>query len=134
MLPDVIDTFNNLLVTINNISKERRELKYRALKAVLKALDETSLYFRDLESGNLHDLDREAMLVHYWSAAAIIIRHCDPHFAEICYSKSQYWVNPLNYTQEQIDESGISLVNVRSRYRKKLYPWYKSSKKIIRIK
>lgn len=46
-------------------------MKDEALRSISFALDETYLYYRDIEHGNLPNRDKEAMLVRYWSAAAI---------------------------------------------------------------
>jgi hypothetical protein len=35
------------------------------------------LYYRDLNSGSIRNLEKEAQLAKYWSAAAIPMRHFD---------------------------------------------------------
>ena len=75
-----------------------------------------------MDKGSTRNPDREALLVKYWSAAAIPIRHFDNQLASICDLKAEYWVNPDNYDNENISELGIGLDNVRQAYRKMLNP------------
>lgn len=101
-----------------NLFKENRELKDGALRVALNALDETSLYCRDLGLSLKRDFDREAQVAKCWSEAAIQMRHLNKKFASICYNKSEYWTNPDSYTKEQVLELGIGLKSVRQTYRK----------------
>ena len=74
MFKEILDGLTKILGPIATISKERRELKDSALRAISMALDETFIYYRDLKKGVPKNLDRELMLAKYWSAAAIPIR------------------------------------------------------------
>lgn len=114
--------------SITTIGKDRRELKDSALRAINTALVETYLYYRDVKPES-RDLDREAILVKYWAAAAIPIRHFDSELADICSLKADYWLNPQNYNDNQIVELGIELDNVRQAYRRHLPPVYAFKKK-----
>ena len=122
MILEVIEGIVNLLGPVATLTKERRELKDSALRAISTALDETYLYFRDLGKGSNRNLDRESQLTKYWSAAAIPMRHFDENLADICDKKAEYWVNPENYSNEEISELGIELGEVRQAYRKMLTP------------
>jgi hypothetical protein len=62
------------------------------------------------------------MLSKYWSAAAIPLRHFDDNLSQICEHKSEYWVNPEHYNDEDIQELGIGLNDVRQAYRRMLNP------------
>lgn len=122
MIMEILDGLTKILGPIATLTKDRRELKDSALRAISNALDETFLYYRDLDKGNMRNLDREALLVKYWSAAAIPMRHIDNHLATICDLKAEYWVNPDNYDDGIIHELGVGLDNVRQAYRKMLKP------------
>jgi len=123
MINDIISGLIKILGPIATLSKDRRELKDSSLRAISNALDETFLYYRDLNNNSERNPDREALLVKYWSAAAIPMRHFDEELASICDLKAEYWVNPNNYDDEQISELGIGLDNVRNAYRKMLNPY-----------
>lgn len=128
VIKEILDGLSKILGPIATLSKDKRELKDSALRAVSNALDETYLYYRDLENGSPKNTEREALLVKYWSAAAIPMRHFDENLSNICDQKSQYWVNPTNYQDEDIKELGIELDNVRQAYRKMLVPLSKKDK------
>lgn len=122
MISQVIEGVVKLLGPVATLSKDRRELKDSALRGISTALDETYLYYRDLGQGSQRNMDREAQLAKYWSAAAIPMRHFDDQLASLCDYKSEYWVRPDNYSDEQIMNLGIELGEVRQAYRKMLSP------------
>jgi hypothetical protein len=128
MIKDVIEGLINILGPIATLSKERRELKDSALRAISNALDETYLYYRDIDRGSLNNSEREALLSKYWSAAAIPMRHFDERLAGICDYKSEYWINPEQYSTEKIFELGIALEDVRRAYRKMLRPDFRNKR------
>jgi hypothetical protein len=119
---EIIKSLFGLVPSLLSLSKDRRELRDAALRAVLVALDETYLYYRDLGRGRPRDLDREVQLVRYWSAAAIPMRHVDPDLAQRCDQKAEYWLNPDNYTPDHVKELDIGLESVRNAYRTLLHP------------
>jgi hypothetical protein len=120
MIKEVLEGLSKILGPIATMTKERRELKDGALRAISNALDETYLYYRDIENGSNNNSDREAILARYWSAAAISIRHFDEDLANICDHKSEYWINPRRYSDREINDTRIQLDNVRDAYRKLL--------------
>lgn len=120
MLSEIITNLLKILQPIATLSKDRRELKDSALRAISVALDETYFYYRDLDNGTPRDLERERTISGHWSAASIPIRHFDTDLALICEHKSKYWVNPEYYSDEQIKSLGIELQDVRNSYRELL--------------
>jgi hypothetical protein len=120
MINEIIDKLTNLLGPIATLSKDRRELKDSALRAISVALNETYFYYRDLKKGSNRSIDRENSLAKYWSAAAIPLRHIDTDLANVCEHKSEFWINPDNYENEEIERLGIGLNSVRQAYRKML--------------
>lgn len=121
-LIEIVKSLFGLVPTLLSLPKERRELRDNALKAILLALDETYLYYRDQEQGKGRNMDKEAQLVRYWSAAAIPMRHVDPDLAQRCDMKAEYWLNPDNYDNEMVKDLGIGLESVRNAYRTLLQP------------
>ena len=122
MLNEILDGLSKILGPIATSSKERSQMKDEALRAISHALDETYLYYRDLEHGHLQNRDKEAMLVKYWSAAAIGLRHFDQRLSRRCVDKAEYWVNPENYSSDDIQQLEIGLDSVRQAYKKMLKP------------
>lgn len=111
-----------VIPTIVSLSKDHREKKDNALRATVIALDETYLYYRDLDKGKSRCDDREALLVKYWSAAAIPMRHIDMDLTQRCMKKAEYWLDPGRYSAEDIREFGIGLESVRNAYKTLLEP------------
>lgn len=113
------DVLKRLKRTLGEIATDSNiEQRNSALRAISNALDETYLYYRDLKKGMVRNLDRESLLVKYWSAAAIPIGNFDSQLAEICDLKSEYWTKPDNYSDEEIKSLNIELDSVRQAYRK----------------
>ena len=63
------------------------------------------------------------------SAAAIPLRHFDLDLANICDRKSEYWIVPESYSDEDVSKLGIRLGDVRGAYRKLMKPNYSMFKK-----
>ena len=122
MITEILDGLSKILGPIATLSKDRRELKDSALRAISNALDETFLYYRDIDNGSSRNMERESLLAKYWSAAAIPMRHFDEQLSNICDLKSEYWINPANYQDSDIRKLGIGLNDVRQAYRKMLRP------------
>jgi hypothetical protein len=120
MIKEVLEGLSRILGPIATMTKERQELKDGALRVISNALNETYLYYRDIENGSNNNADREAMLAKYWSAAAISIRHFDEELSNTCDHKSEYWINPRRYNDREINDTRIQLDNVRDAYRKLL--------------
>jgi hypothetical protein len=74
-------------------------------------------------------LDTEAQLVRYWSAAAIPLRHIDEELAAICDQKADYWLNPEQWSEEDVVKFGIKLDDVAGTYQKLVAPRYAKNKK-----
>ncbi len=121
-LTGIVQSLFGLVPNLLSFPKERRELRDNALRAILIALDETYLYYRDQELGKGRSMDREAQLVRYWSAAAIPMRHVSPDLAKRCDMKAEYWLNPDNYSNQKVQDLGIGLESVRNAYRTLLHP------------
>lgn len=121
-LIEIIKSLFGIVPNLLALPKERRELRDNALRAVLVALDETYLYYRDIGRGKERDEEREALLARYWSAAAIPMHHIDRNLAMRCDMKAEYWLNPERYGDEDVKELGIGLESVRNAYRTLLEP------------
>lgn len=128
MFSVILDGLVKILGPIATIGKDQREQKDTALRAISTALMETKLYYGKFGGplGRQRDLDRESMLAKYWAAAAIPIRHFDPELAAICQNKADYWVNPLEYSDDDIAKLGIRLEALSDAYQKMLKPRFGS--------
>ena len=123
MLEMIAGKLTALLGPIRAMSKDNREIRDNALRAVSHALNETRIYYSGLERGKERNYDIEDQLSRYWAAAAIPIRHLDGELAMICEQKSEYWLNPDQWSPNDVKRAGIQLEKVREDYRKVLQPF-----------
>lgn len=122
VLSEIIGGLFGLVPSLLALPKEKRVIRDNALRGILVALDETYLYYRDIERGKKRDFGREALLVKSWSAAAIPMAHIDQDLARRCDQKAEYWLNPDSYSADAVEELGIGLESVRNAYRTLLHP------------
>jgi hypothetical protein len=133
MLEFVVDKLIALLGPIATLSKDKRELKDNALRSISTALRETQLYYRTHGRGRQRNMDTEAQLVRYWSAAAIPLRHIDEELAAICEHKADYWLNPEQWSDEDVVKFGIKLDDVARTYQKLVAPRYAKERKAVTL-
>lgn len=118
MLEFVLEKLVGLLGPIATLSKDKRELKDSALRSISTALVETKLYYRDQARGKPRNMEIEAELSKYWAAAAIPLRHIDESLAMTCEYKADFWTQPDNWWDEDVERVGIKLADVTDAYRK----------------
>ena len=109
-----------LISAVADLSKEKRELADDALRAISLALTETSIYYEKYNKTRQRNKETEEMLVRYWSAAAIPLRHINLGLAEICELKSEYWLDPTGWNEEKANGIAIDLETVRKKYKEEL--------------
>lgn len=119
---EIANGLSSLLAPLRAMSKDNREMRDNALRSVSHALNETCIYYRNMERGKPRSTEIEDQLSRYWAAAAIPIRHLDRNLSTICEHKSDYWLNPDRWSDEEIKEFGIELGKVRNEYRELLRP------------
>ena len=122
MIETILGKLIALLGPLRAMSRDHREVRDNALRSISHALNETCIYYRKLDSGRARSLEVEDQLSRYWAAAAIPIRHIDQELAQICEHKSEYWLNPEEWTPEQLSHFNIELAGVRDQYRQLLRP------------
>jgi len=122
MFEFVVTQFNAIIKPLQELAKDKRELKDNALRAVSHALNETRIYYKTLERGADRNLEVEVQLAKYWSAAAIPLRHIDPDLAMTCDLKCDYWIAPDSWSEDDIKNNGIALDTLHKIYRRMLAP------------
>ena len=126
MLEFLVDRLIALMGPISTLSKEKRELKDNAFRAISIALQETKLYYKSLERGGDKNMETEAQLVRYWGAASIPLRHIDEELAMVCEHKAEFWISPESWSDEDIKTFGIKLDDVTKAYRQLAMPSFSS--------
>ena len=118
MIEIVVDKLIGLMGIIATMSKENRELRDNALRAISTALLETKIYYQYRQTGHPRNLDTEAQLAKYWSAAAIPLRHIDRELARTCENKADFLIGAGFWTDERAEDLGLKLQDITKAYRK----------------
>lgn len=100
--------------------KERTEKTDHALLALYTALAETRAYISDRRNGKRRNRDREFSIARLWHSASIPLRAIDKDFAERCFLKGSYWMEPDTWDKKKIEETGIAIDTVFEATRKLL--------------
>jgi hypothetical protein len=113
MLLDAIGQVGNWL----DRRDRRGERDDAAVKAVLLAVNETKLYIASLDRGEPQRRNQERLLVQLWTDAAVAIRRSDPHLAERLQMKAEYWADPENWSDNDVQSAEIGIESVAARAR-----------------
>jgi hypothetical protein len=97
----LIKSLGLLFDKITSLRKENKVEFDNALRRISHALNETYLYYSNIESTGPNK-NTEAQLARLWAAAAIPIRHFDKNLAMACEHKSEYWANPASFSNSDI--------------------------------
>ena len=116
-----------ILPSLHKFLELEREGRFRAenqrdlaLNTLLKAVNETRIYMQQTQRKAVRDINVEATLVRLWAEAAVPVRHLDLDLAERCTLKSDYWLNPESYSQDDIRKFRIGVNQVYQEIKKLL--------------
>jgi hypothetical protein len=107
-----IGIFDRLLTTLGLIrdgKRQRNDKTDQALSMLYVALNETKSYAEYLQIGKRRNRKREYQIARLWDDASIPLRYIDKEFAMRCCEKSNYWMSPQVWTNDQIEKKGITL-------------------------
>ena len=90
----------------------KAEDREKALSLVRTALLETKLYVSRIDNDYSEDKEEEKRLSSLWSEASQYARKIDPDLARRLHEKSNYWLNPENYSIEDAFDAGIRLERI----------------------
>ena len=97
------------LSLIREGKKHRTEQVDHALLALYAALSETKAYIFDREKGKRRNRKREFEIARLLHSASIPLRTIDKEFAERCFLKGSYWMEPDTWDKKQIEEKDIAI-------------------------
>lgn len=111
--PD-IDSFEVSRELFKPPAEARGESHAGALKALDEALNKTSSYIRQLsDNPSKYRPDEEKKISQLWGAASAAINQFDPELANICFVKSQGWLNPKVWNSPQFKSFKLGLDDLR---------------------
>jgi hypothetical protein len=93
----------------------RSDLNSNAIESLSKAIFEVEVYYRDLRLGKPESRERETAIAEFWRAAAEPLRRVDQDFAQICERKVYYWLNPSQYSRQDVLDFEMSLEGVKTK-------------------
>lgn len=96
--------------------KERSQKTDEALLNLYVAISETKTYLNERKNGAARSEEREYAIARLWHKASVPLREIDPEFAERCFIKGGYWMEPAVWTDEQIKSKGIAIDQVLEHY------------------
>lgn len=88
--------------------------------ALYVALSETKAYISEREKGKRRNREKEYSLALLWHSASIPLRSIDKDFADRCFLKASYWMEPYTWDKKKIEETGIAISVVFDETRKLL--------------
>jgi hypothetical protein len=92
--------------------KARNEKVDHALLALYAALTETKSYIESREKGKRRSREREYQLARLWHNASIPLRAIDKDFAQRCFLKGSYWLEPETWDKKRVEETEIAINTV----------------------
>jgi hypothetical protein len=90
----------------------RDERGQRAVEAILRAVNETTVYIAAQARGDRVSRNREAELSRNWTSAAAALHGIDDDLARRCEMKGAFWANPESWSQDDLTKARILLKQV----------------------
>ncbi|HBR7383586.1 TPA: hypothetical protein MYN16_004841 [Klebsiella pneumoniae] len=91
----------------------RVDLNSQAIDALSKAIFEVEKYYRDLRLGETPSRERETKIAECWREASEPVRRVDESFSMICERKVYYWLDPSQYSRQDVLDFEMSLEEVK---------------------
>jgi uncharacterized small protein (DUF1192 family) len=91
-----------------------KQARLRAIDGLTPAVSASVVYTTRLLDGMDRDSLREDQLYILWSSASSMVSDFDSRLAQDCLQKAKYWLMPLNYSVEKVDELNIRLVRMQA--------------------
>ena len=90
--------------------KAKREKAFEATEAVLRAANRTSIFITKSIKGTYKS---NIELSEIWMDAATKVRDLDGDLYNRLLSNAEYWSNPESWSEEQVEEARIGLLDIK---------------------
>ena len=101
------------LSNLSRAGEARRQASKQALRDVIKAVRETTVYLRSLREGAGKSIDREGRLAVLWTELAFQLEDLGLHkLAKRCHITGRYWADPESLDQDFLREAGVRLGDI----------------------
>jgi len=92
---------------------ERKKQSKEALRAVIRAVRETTIYLRDLREGGQKSIDKEKELSLLWTELSFKIEDLGlKKLANRCSVKGRYWADPAAFNKTFLNQADIRLSEI----------------------
>ena len=108
----LFDKVLTVLGLLREGQKRRTDKTEQALLALYAALAETKRYIQEQKDGAPRDHNKEYQIAELWHKASVPLREIDTEFAERCFLKGGYWMEPDAWDKAQIAQKGIAIDSV----------------------
>lgn len=110
LLWDLLKNIKSWLTNLNRASKERKTQSIKALRDVIAASRETSVYMRQLNDTGKRDHETEARLTVLWTELGFALEDIGiTKLAKRCQIKGKGWADPNHYDKDFIQKADVSL-------------------------
>ena len=104
-----------ILATINNLNDKDNDKDKTALLALNDAITSTEKYLSISKKTNA-SIEANYELTNSWHIASLSFRDAGyEKMQSLCSIKGDYWLDPAAWSEEQVQEAGIKLNEMRSR-------------------
>ena len=121
---ELLSIFTHLKQWVANLhrAKQQRKLESKkALRAVISAVRETTVYLRGLKEEQPKSIDKEERLSLKWTQLAFELEDLGLNkLASRCSIKGRYWANPADYDADFLERAGMRLSDIEHLAQKSL--------------
>ncbi len=91
----------------------RKQESKKALRAVISAVRETTVYLRGLKEGREKSIEKEERLSLKWTQLAFELEDLGlKKLASRCSLKGRYWADPSEYDQDFLERVGMRMADI----------------------
>jgi len=104
--------FDKVLAGLGLLREEKRRRNRKidqALLALYAAIAETRTYLLERREGASRSRDKEYAIARLWHKASVPLREIDTEFADRCFIKGGYWMEPEAWDEAQINQKRIAI-------------------------
>jgi hypothetical protein len=88
--------------------------RQQAVDALLRALNETRIYFGTQRLTKERNRSKEEEISRLWVEASKHVQPFDEEFANRCYAKGSYWADPVGWQEQDFMQADISIEQVEN--------------------
>lgn len=109
----IITHIKKWVTNLLRAKSERKKQSKEALRAVIKAVRETTIYLRNLRVGNQKSLEKERELSLLWTELSFKLEDLGlKKLANRCSLKGRYWADPVAFNKTFLNRADIRLSDI----------------------